>query len=571
MINRSLAALVLAASLPCSTSSLPQSAPSDAWTTAIDALAPELKALGFELPQAGARVEVLDAAAFEALFARERARVLGASYFELQRALRQALTLDVGKTPEEFRSRLASRTARGATLRYDFERDVLAVLASAVPSEDDAALAHELARAALDRSIDLGAWFESAPRSTELARVRDSWLEGAAGFAVIALQQRRNGRDLAALQPANFDGVGLLASEDPAFEMVLARGRDTWLNSFRALGPQARSEGWSHPPPSTEQVLHAAKLAHDAPRVVALPAWPEGAGVAEIVHEDTLGELELTALLRDLDLPRQDAARAAIGWDGDRMQLVRAKTGELAVVWRIVFDRAEDSRQFAAVWASKTSGAMAARGPAFDWVRSDSVRLANALAEALHAAPQEKALDDADRASTEALELALPTNPAVEPRMVGDRWLDPRFGVAIRLPAGWLPGTLNGQPHLLGEPDSPFRDRIQVLALENPEQKSLATLLEEHRTQIAGGAGNTVVVAEQRKVGGKDVLYLRYDIELDQRVHHLTSTIYLLGGKEVIVTASIGPRTWPKIGSEIEQILNDLTFEAPKPARKDAR
>jgi hypothetical protein len=97
------------------------------------------------------------------------------------------------------------------------------------------------------------------------------------------------------------------------------------------------------PPASTEQVLHAGErrasfLAIDlGPLRDALPAR------CRFVHENTLGELEISVLFRDLaDDPSKDAW---VGWDGDRYLV--AECGERpAILWVTAWDSRSDALEF---------------------------------------------------------------------------------------------------------------------------------------------------------------------------------------------------------------------------------
>jgi hypothetical protein len=97
------------------------------------------------------------------------------------------------------------------------------------------------------------------------------------------------------------------------------------------------------PPASTEQVLHAGErrapfLAIDlGPLRDALPAG------CRFVHENTLGELEISVLFRDLaNDPSEDAW---VGWDGDRY-LVAECDEQPAILWLTAWDSRSDALEF---------------------------------------------------------------------------------------------------------------------------------------------------------------------------------------------------------------------------------
>jgi len=97
-------------------------------------------------------------------------------------------------------------------------------------------------------------------------------------------------------------------------------------------------------PRSTEQVMHPALFldaAPDEPTTVTLPA-PRG---VTKVYENDMGEFGTRlALYRYLNDP-QAAARAAVGWDGDRFMVVEGKGGT-GMIWALVWDSPIEAAEF---------------------------------------------------------------------------------------------------------------------------------------------------------------------------------------------------------------------------------
>jgi hypothetical protein len=99
-------------------------------------------------------------------------------------------------------------------------------------------------------------------------------------------------------------------------------------------------------PVSTEQVLHPGKFEpgrEDMPTDVRFLEEPP-AGWTE-VYTDNLGELETRLLLREFLPDREEADRAAAGWDGDRFRLLDGPHGEV-FVWATVWDTDRDALEF---------------------------------------------------------------------------------------------------------------------------------------------------------------------------------------------------------------------------------
>ncbi len=114
----------------------------------------------------------------------------------------------------------------------------------------------------------------------------------------------------------------------------LAFARALWNRG----GAAALRDAWSHPPASTEQVLHPGLFfERRAPRTVS-PRVPEPEG-ATLVSEGVLGELLLRTLLED----GHEAAVAGWAGDGWRLWDVRGRT---ALAWRSEWDSVGDAGEF---------------------------------------------------------------------------------------------------------------------------------------------------------------------------------------------------------------------------------
>jgi hypothetical protein len=101
------------------------------------------------------------------------------------------------------------------------------------------------------------------------------------------------------------------------------------------------------PPASTEQVLHPEKR-HEPFQAIDLRALraqlPAG---CRALFEDTLGELGLSVLLRDLGSPIEAAAWE--GWDGDRWVAADCG-GDRELVWLTAWDSETDAAEFATAY-----------------------------------------------------------------------------------------------------------------------------------------------------------------------------------------------------------------------------
>ena len=121
---------------------------------------------------------------------------------------------------------------------------------------------------------------------------------------------------------------------------------------YRAGGFAAIDEAWANPPRSTEHILHPDRYrAGDAPQIVALAPLTDTLGVGwERIEDNVMGEFFLREYL-DQQLPTTTAARAALGWGGDRYAVYwNEATGGLVMAVRLVWDTAADATEFAAIY-----------------------------------------------------------------------------------------------------------------------------------------------------------------------------------------------------------------------------
>ena len=108
---------------------------------------------------------------------------------------------------------------------------------------------------------------------------------------------------------------------------------------------------YSHPPESTEQVLHPEKLIgdRDAPVDVRMPALVKQAAKAgwRLSEEDVAGELGMFSYL-DSWLKEADGepGKMAAGWGGDRYYFFETPEDVQVLVWRTEWDTVKDAEEF---------------------------------------------------------------------------------------------------------------------------------------------------------------------------------------------------------------------------------
>ena len=124
---------------------------------------------------------------------------------------------------------------------------------------------------------------------------------------------------------------------------------------YRINGWDGLNRAYQEPPASTEQILHPEKyLGGDPPIDVELPNLflVLGTGWTRLSY-DTMGEFLLLAYLETGFSPAK-AAVAAQGWGGDRYALYSGPDDENVLIWTVVWDTEQDSREFYDVFSEFT-------------------------------------------------------------------------------------------------------------------------------------------------------------------------------------------------------------------------
>jgi hypothetical protein len=115
--------------------------------------------------------------------------------------------------------------------------------------------------------------------------------------------------------------------------------------------PGAVDAVYAQPPASTEQILHYDKyVAGEVPIEVPELDLAGALGARwSAVESTSIGEAQIGIFLRFLGASDQVAAAASSGWGGDR--LTAARDGDdVALAWRLAWDRPADATEFAAAW-----------------------------------------------------------------------------------------------------------------------------------------------------------------------------------------------------------------------------
>ncbi len=524
----------------------------------------ELAKFGFEFATP-TKLEALSPGDFTAACEARVAELLPSKWIDAQHYLRQALGAEAGNSVAALKVQLARKWFGHGVGFYRPTSKSFVFDASRVADAQDLELqlARELSCAAHDARSSIDGVLGKGAATTEALSIGWMLLAGEAQVAALAVRETRAGRDIGAVD-ATALGDPLTAQPLDAFtRFVHTIGRDTQLARLQHSGWKGVRASFAEAPVSSEQMLHASKLFRDTPKQVVLPQWNAELGLEAVVFEDTLGELALHALLLDAGLEPAVARVASIGWEGDRLQLLRAKTGELALVWRVLFDRPDDVKQFASALGGKSLGQIVGRGYCVDFVRSDLAALVPKLIVALNGVKPAPTPNEEDQKSTAEAEAVTQPALVMTPRVENGLWLHPALELALPVPEQWTAETHDEQPYLFAPQIDKFRDNIAVVELPRESEATIATLLERHLAGIKKRAAWTIDAAETRAVSGREVVYLRYHGKMEKHERYTTVLIYLLDARPIVVTATAATGTWEVRRAQIDAMFNGLRIGRP--------
>ena len=370
-------------------------------------------------------------------------------------------------------------------------------------------VAHELVHAWQDQHLGIVELLRTGEPTIDELNVRHCLLEGEAQFAMYAVMAARKGGDLSRLRleelrdhTAELIGADVaMAAYDHGARYVEARWHEGGWESVRTV--------WEAPPPSTEQLLHSEKLGVDEPQELDLPGWPEALDAAELLGSNQVGELQILASLRSAGASSPVARRAAAGWDGDRLDRYRTADGELALLWRTVWDREEDARQFYEALADVGDGEWRVDGHVVDWVRCVDGALAAPLLEALAAFPCEPRPGSRDAETAAVVDAALEAEQELEPFACDGRWVVPLADLSVPIPEGWEGRTFNGVPIL-----APDRGGISSGSLLVELQPDLGDDLDAAGAQLRADCERMqaeIAAVERLELDGREAVCVRIE------------------------------------------------------------
>lgn len=292
----------------------------------------------------------------------------------------------LGLLPQDFdlRARLINFLSEQVGGYYDPEKKELFLIDQSENPEmqalgpaarfmDEMVMAHELHHALQDQNFDLTRWMELLSSHDDRIQGYKSLVEGEAqliGMQYLFKKMGRGDVDIAQFNrmqemAARFSPEAAKLREMPPFlveNMMFpyTQGAEFVQRVQREGGWERIGAAFDDPPTSTEQVLHPEKFLgeRDDPMELLLPDFAAALGDdTEELYENTLGEFNVTLLLRALGLSKAESARAAAGWDGDRLKGYETEDGRVVVVWLSTWDSEEEAREFEAAYLKASRGA----------------------------------------------------------------------------------------------------------------------------------------------------------------------------------------------------------------------
>lgn len=224
---------------------------------------------------------------------------------------------------------------------------------------EEMVMAHELHHALQDQNFDLQRWMNLLEDEDDRLQAYKSLVEGEAQLVGMTHMFKRE-VDLAQMNRMQeamlqFAPEGKKLRETPAF--LVENMMFPYTQGAEFVQQMQKKHGWERitaafrdPPTSTEQILHPEKFLgaeRDEPVEVLLSgiAGPLGKG-AEELDTGTMGEFNVSLLLRALGVSKKDSAKAAAGWDGDAYAGFQTKDGRVVVVWLTTWDSADEAAEF---------------------------------------------------------------------------------------------------------------------------------------------------------------------------------------------------------------------------------
>lgn len=223
--------------------------------------------------------------------------------------------------------------------------------------------AHELTHALQDQYYDLNKFIDPKSENSDAQLAHSALVEGDATAVMMDYMRGLMGQpgierdgDVNSFMMQNVLGMSLTAGTGnvpQSLQMLLLFPYTSGLRFAHALlrkGSYAEIDrAFRRPPSSTEEILHPEKYLRNSHDYITFDSTeftselPQG---AKIVHQDTIGEFMISALLGMFVGDKLKAADAAAGWGGDLVVIAEEGEGRYFVIWKSNWDTDADAQQF---------------------------------------------------------------------------------------------------------------------------------------------------------------------------------------------------------------------------------
>jgi hypothetical protein len=236
---------------------------------------------------------------------------------------------------------------------YDPTAKVLYVVNGTDEKTVSITITHELVHALQDQYINLDS-LQKATTDNDKLTAAQAVIEGQAQFEQLSIMV--GGSSNIALRVGGRDRIRELIRENMSAMPVFATApmviQESLLFPYlsgadfvqRFKDRMGKVSPLTNIPRSTEQILHTNAYfgpKPDEPSVITLPA-PRG---ATKVYENDMGEFGARLFIFQHVKDEGTAARAAVGWDGDRYVVVKSAAGQ-GIVWASVWDSTLEAAAF---------------------------------------------------------------------------------------------------------------------------------------------------------------------------------------------------------------------------------
>jgi hypothetical protein len=151
-------------------------------------------------------------------------------------------------------------------------------------------------------------------------------------------------------------------------------------------------------------------------------------------------------------------------------------------------------------------------------------------------------------------------NEVTQSSLEGRTWRVPKHGIELQLPQDWAWLSTGTRDSVCLDPNRRERASISVISLPNFFGKNLFQLEAENVDALRATPSVTLDASRRLRVGTVDVLRFDYhgkQLGLESEMRY-TCFVWLVGAKQVVLTAQLDAAQWPERGQALEEALASL-------------